>query len=141
LEISSGYVISFFIGTLSSLFGTWIYLRRRKKIKERIKELEFEQKFITKISSSSGEFVRFSHESILFVLFLICLANVIPLVTELLVSQQKMGLSSGILISIWGAAGMLALKDFSRSVKSKNLSNFKEKTDKKIQKLKSKLDD
>ena len=133
----------FLLGTASSLFGTWIWLRRRKKLKEKLAFLEDEKNLVLKISSSGISYVRYTIQSIMYALALICIANMVPIIAEIFESDLPIPASLGIELATWGAAATVLFKNWhigSASYKE-NTARHIDKIDKKIAKTKEKLAD
>ncbi|ENM3977657.1 hypothetical protein KG376_003666 [Vibrio cholerae] len=135
--------LGFLVGTSSSLFATWIWLRRRKKLREKLAFLEDEKSLIIKISSSGISYVRYTIQSIMYALAIICVANMIPINTKIFETKLPIPASLGIELATWGAAATVLFKNWhigSVSYKE-NAARHIAKIDKKIAKTKEKLVD
>ncbi|TQP19313.1 hypothetical protein [Vibrio cholerae] len=135
--------LGFLVGTSSSLFATWIWLRRRKKLREKLAFLEDEKNLVIKISSSGISYVRYTIQSIMYALAIICVANMIPIITKIFETKLPIPASLGIELATWGAAATVLFKNWhigSVSYKE-NAARHIAKIDKKIAKTKEKLVD
>ncbi|EOX3336594.1 TPA: hypothetical protein LNF46_003313 [Vibrio cholerae] len=134
---------TFLLGTASSLFATWLWLRRKKKLKERLLFLEDEKNLIVKISTNGLSYVKYTLQTIMYALGVICVANMIPLVSKIM----KAGMPApGLLLmelATWGAAAAILFKNWhvgSASYKE-NAERHIAKIDDKISKTKRKLEE
>lgn len=132
---------TFLLGTASSLFATWLWLRRKKKLKERLLFLEDEKNLIVKISTNGLSYVKYTLQTIMFALGVICVANMIPLVSKIM----KTGMPAPGLMELatWGAAAAILFKNWhvgSASYKE-NAERHIAKIDDKISKTKRKLEE
>jgi len=64
IELIQGFVV----GTLASLFGTYLFLKRRASLKSRLKKLESEEELVQKLRKSSVEYNRWNMQALFIVL-------------------------------------------------------------------------
>ncbi len=134
---------TFLLGTASSVFATWLWLRRKKKLKERLLFLEDEKNLIVKISTSGVSYVKYTLQTIMYALGVICIANIIPIVSKIMMAGIPMTSSLLLELATWAAAAMVLFKNWyigSASYKE-NAERHIAKIDDKISKIKEKLEE
>ncbi|EGN75177.1 hypothetical protein A28LD_1192 [Idiomarina sp. A28L] len=137
-------IVTLIIAIITSFFGSLIffyYVRgREKKIRQRIAELDYEEKFLEKISRGNVELLRSAFRSLSFALFLVFSSGAALQAVAIIPLPQILAENIRFFsVAMWGAAAAICLSYFRSLVKLGDLGKAREKLRKKREKLEGKL--
>lgn len=140
----SSIISNVIIGIISSVLGAIAYAiitdHRQKKIKQKIEELDYEEKFLERISKGNIELLRSSFSLLFFCLGLFGVAGGIILISTAFKFPEFIKYNALVLgATSMFAAGLLSFSHYLSLIKLKNLPKAKSKIDQRRKKLSSKL--
>lgn len=137
-------IVTLIFAVITSFFGSLLffyYVRgREKKIRQRIAELDYEEKFLEKISKGNVELLRSAFRSLSSALFLVFASGAALQVVAIMPFPQILVENIRLIsVAMWGAAAAICFSYFRSLVKLSDLGKAKEKLRKKRGKLEGKL--
>lgn len=133
------YTLAFIIGTASGLFGTYLWFKRKQTLKKQLEEFDKEEQLVDKLRSSDTEYNRWFMESLLSVLFLICIANLSTTLVTLMRLLPAYPAETIIPLVCWGAGSIICVQEIARSRNIRFSKRFSELLSKKREKVKIKI--
>lgn len=130
-------VLASFLGSLAFF---WYLRDREKRIKSAIQELEYEEKFIEKISKGNVELIRSGFRVLSLAIFIVLFSGTMILSTNLFPFPELLEKIIYLFaVGAWTAAAAVCLSYFRSLKRLNNIKLAKEKLAEKRQKLEAKL--